>query len=298
MKNYHKVLSNNNQVTCRFSSINESTAKVNNNFSLKFVLAGCKVYQIKKRKLSIYPDYFLPIKKGTLYSNITSLGTHAQELSIGFDNLFIKDFEKSCLQSDKQLLDNNINKSIKADEFTENIYPFKGNLKYNIGNLKAQIDLNIQDELLLNEYLYHCLTNYYTLYKQEVFAKVEKLHFLHLSTRNEIYRRLSLAKEFIYTNYDQNIVLEQIASYSCLSVNHLLRTFKQAFNQTPHQFLTQIRLQRSLFLLKNSKYPINEIVMMMGFDSSSSFIRLFKQKYYTTPLAYRSRFKSKNQFYI
>jgi AraC family transcriptional regulator len=297
MKHYYKLLSNHNQITYRRSATDEGDEKLNNGFSLKFVLAGHKVYQIKKRTLSIYSDCFLPIKKGTLYSNTVGSETPSQELSIVFDNLFVKDFEKVWLLNDEQLLDNNLNERIKEDIFTENIYSFGGNLKYNIYNLKAQIDLNVQDELLLNEYLHHCLANYYTIYHKEAFARVGKLQFLRLSTRNEIYQRLKLAKEFIYANYHQNIVLEQISSYSCLSVNHLLRTFKQAFNQTPHQFLTQIRLQRSLFLLKNTEYPINEVVMMIGFESPSSFIRLFKQKYNTTPLAYRSMFKSKNQCY-
>jgi len=72
-----------------------------------------------------------------------------------------------------------------------------------------------------------------------------------------------------------------------LSVNHLLRTFKQAFNQSPHQYLTNIRMQKALFLLKNSQYPVNEITSLVGFDSTSSFIRLFRGKMKLTPHEYR-----------
>ncbi len=49
----------------------------------------------------------------------------------------------------------------------------------------------------------------------------------------EILRRLSLAEDYIVRNYDRNIRLDDIAWAACLSVNHLLRTFKQTYQQSP-----------------------------------------------------------------
>jgi AraC-like DNA-binding protein len=40
-------------------------------------------------------------------------------------------------------------------------------------------------------------------------------------------------------------------------------------------------------LLKTTDYEINEIVNLVGFDSASSFIRLFKNRYKTTPGNFR-----------
>jgi AraC-like DNA-binding protein len=117
--------------------------------------------------------------------------------------------------------------------------------------------------------------------------KAEKLNFLNQNTKIEILRRLNLAKEYLYSNYNQNISLDDLAEHSCLSVNHLLRTFKQAFSLTPHQFLIQLRLKRAQLLLKNTTYPINEVVNLIGFECPSSFIRLFKTHYKITPLKYR-----------
>ena len=102
-----------------------------------------------------------------------------------------------------------------------------------------------------------------------------------------IIRRLNIAKDYLYSNYNQNITLDELADHACLSVNHLLRTFKQAFGVSPHQFLIQLRLQRAQLLLKSTDYSITEVVGLVGFECPSSFIRLFKTHYKITPLKYR-----------
>lgn len=104
----------------------------------------------------------------------------------------------------------------------------------------------------------------------------------------EILRRLSLAEDYIMSNYDRNIRLGDIAQAACMSVNHFLRTFKQAYQQSPHQFLTKFRLQQAKYYLRNTDYPINEIVDMVGFECPSSFIRLFKNSFEITPGQYRN----------
>jgi len=172
-------------------------------------------------------------------------------------------------------------------DFNETIYPFAGDMRFNIRHLKHHLDSGLQDELLINEYLHHCLLNYQKVYNNEVYQKAEKLNFANQSTRNEILKRLNMAKDYMYTNYNKNIMLEELSKHACLSVNHLLRTFKQAFGISPHQFLIQLRLQRARILLKTTHYSINEIVCMVGFECPSSFIRLFKTKYIVTPQKYR-----------
>jgi AraC-like DNA-binding protein len=160
-------------------------------------------------------------------------------------------------------------------------------MKYNIMHLKAQLEEGTSDDLLLNEYLHHCLINYYKVYNKEVVDKSEKLIFLNSSTKVEILKRLTFAREYIVSNYNKNIDLEDIARHACLSVNHLLRTFKQAYGQSPHQYLIKTRIDRSKYLLKNTNYTVNEIVEIIGFECPSSFIRLFKNLNKLTPGKYR-----------
>jgi len=283
---YSKTLRNNNKISIRTSCL-QHDQQYNADFNLRFVLAGNESYHIGRRNLCIYPDSFLILNKGTQYSSRVDSDLPAQLFSINFDQKFLYDFQSCHTTNSKILLDSyGYNDHIEY-AFTETIYPFKGDLKYNINHLKTHLDHGTQDELLINEYLHHCLINYFRIYNEEFIEKADKLKFLNTSTRLEILRRLNLAKEYLYSNYNQDISLEKLAEHACLSVNHLLRTFKQAFNITPHQFLIQLRLKRAQLLLKTTGYPVNEVVNMIGFECPSSFTRLFKTRYKITPLKYR-----------
>ncbi|TKC09120.1 helix-turn-helix transcriptional regulator [Pedobacter frigoris] len=81
----------------------------------------------------------------------------------------------------------------------------------------------------------------------------------------------------------KSICLYDVALAACLSVNHLLRTFKQAYRQSPHQFLTDVRLQQAKYYLKNTDYSVSEIVDIVGFECPSSFTRLFRSSFKITP---------------
>ena len=283
---YSKTLRNNNKIYSRTSSQRQSQQHAAD-FSMRFVLSGNERYDIGHRNLSIYPDSFLLLNSGTQYSSDTDSSEPVQSFHINFDKLFLQDFRDCITMKDSKLLARQSTTAKSDQEYNETIYPFRGDIRYNVHHLKHHLDNGMQDEMLINEYLHHCLINYYSIYNEEVLTKVDKLGFLNKGTRLEILRRLNMAKEYLYSNFNQNISLDDLAEHACLSVNHLLRTFKQAFNQTPHQFLIQLRLQRAQLLLKSTKYPINEVVNLIGFECPSSFIRLFKTHYKITPLKYR-----------
>ncbi|WP_413667063.1 helix-turn-helix transcriptional regulator [Mucilaginibacter sp. Mucisp86] len=283
---YSKVLRNNNKIVSRTGGQRQGP-QYTSDLSLRFVLSGNERYDIGRRHLSIYPDSFLILNRGTQYSTDTDLDQQVQSFAINFDQQFLQDFKDCWTFGDDNLLNKGYGNSKAQPEFNETIYPFAGDIKYNVFHLKQHLDNGMQDEMLINEYLHHTLINYFHIYNDEICRKAEKLDFLNQGTRVEILRRLNLAKEYLYSNYNQNISLEDLAEHACLSVNHLLRTFKQAFGLTPHQFLIQLRLKRSLMLLKDTRYPVNEVVGMVGFECPSSFIRLFRTHYKITPLKYR-----------
>ena len=83
-------------------------------------------------------------------------------------------------------------------------------------------------------------------------------------------------------------MLPQIASVACMAPHHFLRTFKQAFQETPHQYLTELRLDRAKTLLYRTDTPITDICMEVGFESPGSFSWLFRRQFGTSPSGYRN----------
>lgn len=281
---YVKELSNRNKIvsenTCK-SFFKPSDREA---YTLKFVFAGEEKCTVNKRNISIFPDSFIVLNHGTDYNTTIDSITPVNTLSLAFDASFVKDFSSTCQLSDENLLDG---KSKNAPLFLETLYPFVGDMKYNVLHLKSQIDKGLDNEMLINEYLHHCLLNYYGIYHKEITQKVNRLSFIKTKTKEEIIKRLVLAKEYINSNYNTDVSLDDISAYCCLSVNHLLRTFKEAYGISPYQYLMQLRINRAKHLLKTTDYPLGEIVGLIGFENTSSFIRLFKNSVCMTPSKFR-----------
>ncbi|MBV8389661.1 MAG: helix-turn-helix transcriptional regulator [Mucilaginibacter sp.] len=278
---YLRILKNKNRITGTTSD-QRSYSETAGNFSIRFVLSGTETCSIGRRQLSLHTDSFIMLNKGTQFTSSSDPRLPVNVLSIEFDEDFLNEFNAKFKTGG--LFD----KEDSVYQLRETIYPLKADLKLNISLLKKLVEDAAVDETLVNESLQRCLLNCCRIYNEEISLKAKKLNFLNENTRIEILRRLNLAKEYLYANYDKNISLESLANYACLSVNHLLRTFKLAYNQSPHQYLIQIRLQRAQLLLAKTEYPVYEIVNMVGFKCTSSFIRLFRNRYQTTPLKYRN----------
>lgn len=283
---YEKVLYNNNTI------ISETTNKGSygsdqSNFSINVVFHGVEAYTVGKRKINLIPGNFLVLNQGTVYkSEIQSLDP-VQAFSVQFDKAYVADFKRAMEASEMELLDQPLKEVYSPWNFLETIHPLQGDMKYNLMHLKRTLEEGESDELLYNEYLHHCLLNYYRIYKNEVFTKSRQLQYINISARDEVVRRLTVAKDYIISNYSRDLKLEEIAENAFMSVNHLLRNFKQAYNKSPHQFLTEVRLKQARHLLKTTKYPVNEIVQIVGFEDPSSFTRLFKNTYHMTPKSFR-----------
>ncbi len=109
------------------------------------------------------------------------------------------------------------------------------------------------------------------------------------ATRQELYRRLHQARDFAAASFDQPLTLDDMAAVACLSPNHFLRSLRDLFGQTPHQYLTQQRVQRARKLLQTTDASILEICIAVGFASASSFSSLFRRHVGVSPQDYRQQ---------
>jgi transcriptional regulator GlxA family with amidase domain len=114
-------------------------------------------------------------------------------------------------------------------------------------------------------------------------AEAEGLPAARRSTREELYRRLHRARDYAAAFYAQPLSLDDLARAAALSPNHLLRTWRRAFGQTPHQYLTGLRLRQARRLLAATDLPVTEVCLAVGFESLGSFSSLFRRAYGLAP---------------
>jgi len=281
------VLNNENKI-CTETISEIICVKECHEFSLRTVFNGNELYNIRHRELNVFPGCFLMIKEGTPYDRSVNSSLPVDTFSIFFSNRFLNSFHRGITSSDHVLLDEPFT---IADEivprFIETLYPLKGDMSFNLVHIRSLFQSAVCDDMLMNEYLFHCLLNFYRIYYREILAKSERLNVVKTGTRIELFRRLNNAKDYLISNYNKDIQLEDICRNACLSETHLHRYFKQVFYCSPHQYLIKLRLSQARQMLKSSNFKIKEIVNFIGFDCMSSFIRLFKDRYGLTPGNYR-----------
>ena len=100
-----------------------------------------------------------------------------------------------------------------------------------------------------------------------------------------MYRRIVQAKLFIDSRYEDKIDLDNISEEAYFSKFHFIRLFKTIYGKTPHQYLTSVRIEKALQLLRAGK-PVSEVCFSVGFDSLTSFSGLFKRIVGVSPSTY------------
>lgn len=88
--------------------------------------------------------------------------------------------------------------------------------------------------------------------------------------------------------YNTPLTIGDLSREVAISPYHLIRTFRRAYKQTPHQYLMARRIAKAKELLRNSELSITEICVTIGFESLGSFSTLFRNTVGISPRAYRA----------
>jgi AraC family transcriptional regulator len=96
-------------------------------------------------------------------------------------------------------------------------------------------------------------------------------------------RRLSGVIDYIQDNLALGLSLNELAAVAGLSPSHFNTMFKEATNQTPHQFVVQCRVEYAMNLLANRKLSLAEVASQAGFYDQSHMARCMRRVVGVTP---------------
>src|SRR5678815_1734045 len=100
-------------------------------------------------------------------------------------------------------------------------------------------------------------------------------------------RRLLRARDAMDRAYAEPLNVRAVAAVANLSEAHFSRSFRATFGETPHRYLQRRRVERSMFLLRETDRSITDICLDVGFSSLGTFSRTFREIVGETPSGYR-----------
>lgn len=252
---------------CPIEASSDSVWCTNNFFA--FIVTGETLVKTPQRNYPLKPEECVFVKKGSILIE--------SEFQEDFCELMVfvpDDFIRSVIHKFKLDKDSASTKS-------DTVYPF--------GN----------DDVL--RAYFHSLLSYFNLAEPPPLTllklKFEELIVTILSNPNHqalhsyFYEVAKSSKpsiaEIMERNFTSNLSQSEFARLCARSLSSFKKEFQATFNSTPGKWLLEKRLEYSRFLIQTSDKSIDEICINCGFENKSHFIRVFKNKFGSTPGKYK-----------
>ena len=92
---------------------------------------------------------------------------------------------------------------------------------------------------------------------------------------------------YVQKNYPNKILLKDISSAGNCCKTKCTSLFQKYLSTSPMLYLNRYRLEKSIFLLRNTAMSITEVAYACGFSNTSYFCELFHKYYHITPMQCR-----------
>lgn len=92
---------------------------------------------------------------------------------------------------------------------------------------------------------------------------------------------------FIRSRYREDLTLDELAEASGLTKYHFCRAFQRKLGMKPMQYVRKVRIERAVWLLRNTDLKIAEVGEACGFAHANYFIKTFRELIGATPGEYR-----------
>lgn len=247
-------------------------------YTLKYVIEGTKHYQFNNQSIRVSKNQYL------LLNNDKTIQTEAQKGTKGLSFFLSPELVNEIYSYHTR---------DASQEFPLEFYEC-AQLKSN-NNIGFWLD-KITNQLAQGPFVFHQKSDDLFLKLSEAIIKEQiivdgkfiDLNIIKYNTKKELYKFISLTKEFINDNSNDTISLDIISNNIGVSKYYLHRVFSKITGSTPLGYLTYTRLIKAKNKLQYSKDSIFEIAIECGFENTSYFSTVFKKNIGCSPSYYRT----------
>lgn len=245
----------------------------------------------EQAKETMQYQFYYPDSKLLFYHNFVFFSQNNNHSS----SVCVKDFTSALRRMDLEkaektiddIIDNLLlhNNSIpycnkQLIQLIDDLYEYAAKLVPN--TLPTSSELFEEFSELSNRYIFK---DWMLQYIVLVFEAVENKHTCRNSTI------ISEAKQYMAQHVDYNLTLDSVAAYSSFNPKYFSKIFKEQTGTNFQDYVTELRINKAIGMLKNTSKSIDQIAKEIGYNSSSYFIKQFKLVYDITPSTYRANLK-------
>jgi AraC-like DNA-binding protein len=254
--------------------------------SIKSFYNGAAHYAIGSRRFVVNDRSYFVLNNGQVYDIQIEADQPVESFCLFFAPGFVDDVRHSISNRTDRLLTDPQSPIASSPTFFERSYPHNQSVSPALMRLRAAVTHNPIDQAWIIEQ-FHLIMQRLLDMQASMYQEVAAIPAMRATTREELYRRLHYAREYAEALFTTPITLDDMARVAGLSPNHLLRTFKQIFDQTPYQYVIAKRIAYAQQLLRSTDQGVTDICFAVGFTSLGTFSWWFRQRVGVSPTSYR-----------
>lgn len=246
--------------------------------SIKTVLRGSVAWIVDGRPLTLDNGSFLVLNHGDAYSMDIDSPTPVATCCVFFQHGFVERMAHDATTPIKAALDEP-DRPAPPLPFLSRLHT-GGPILRQVQSLAPRCSGELQPSGFEEEFL-SLGTGLFHFY-MELTARIARLPAGRKSTREELFRRVERAREFIHSQAGAPISLREAARAACLSPYHFHRAFTAVHLRTPHVYVTALRLARARADLECGA-SVTATADAIGFANPPAFTRLFRAHFGINP---------------
>ncbi|MFN0212963.1 MAG: helix-turn-helix transcriptional regulator [Saprospiraceae bacterium] len=250
-------------------------------YSIKFCSQGSIPYVIDKQKISVSEGSLLVTNNG-LEMECLPCDPGVKALVIFFTSELLQDVYHSYCSDENTLLED-WNPRVDPINFFQHVHRYPNPLLGQLKVLEQRMALSDASHHNLQPDVFYNLAESLLFLQSDISKQINRVNTRTPATREELFRRLLTAKEFMHDHWYSELTLDKVARQACLSPYHFHRSFQGVFGQSPMKWFRQLKLNNAKALLASGQMNVTQVALYCGFADVFSFSKAFKRTLGVSP---------------
>jgi AraC-like DNA-binding protein len=252
--------------------------------SIKTVVRGSVAWNVQGREFTLDPSSFLILADGERYSMSIDEREPVETCCVFFERGFVERVARDSTSPLESSLEDPFRDAPPLPFLSRLHSEAESGLIQHVHTLAPRCGGELRPSGFEEDFL--LLAKRLLEMYEEISRQIARVPAARAATREELFRRVQAAREYLHAAEWRSVSLNEVSRAVAVSPYHLHRAFTRVFGETPHAYLTRIRLERARQLLLGGM-SVTGASLEVGFESLSSFSRLFRARFGAAPSSVR-----------